>query len=48
MEFMSVFDTQERDGIISWSEFVAVLGDVSFSSHSDEAFGKMLEDAFKC
>jgi len=42
MEFMNTWDTQERDGVISFSEFVCVLGDISAACHDDAEFEKMI------
>jgi len=47
MEFMSLWDTQVRDGIISWDEFLAYYQDISCSIDSDEDFEKVMNEAWK-
>lgn len=47
MQFMSLWDTQEKDGIITFEEFCDYYRDVSASIDSDEYFGVMMQAAWK-
>ena len=47
MEFMNTWDTQEKDGIISFSEFCSVLGDISAAYPDDAEFSRVLHAEFK-
>jgi len=47
MQFMSLWDTQEKDGIITFEEFCDYYRDVSASIDSDEFFGVMMQAAWK-
>ena len=44
---MSLWDTQEKDGIITISEFCDYYKDVSAAIDSDEYFGVMMTNAWK-
>ena len=46
-EFMSQWDTINRDGIITLEEFVEYFKDVSASVDSDEYFATMMVKAWK-
>ncbi len=46
-EFMSLWDTQEKDGIVSFEEFCDYYGDVSASIDSDDYFAEMMISAWK-
>ena len=47
MEFMSLFDTQVQDGIVSWEEFLGYYRDISCSVASDKDFEAMMNEAWK-
>jgi hypothetical protein len=47
MTYMGSWDTQERDGVISWDEFLAVHSDVSLGVSTDEAFHGVLSSIFR-
>ena len=47
MQFMSLWDTQKADGIITFDEFCDYYKDVSASIDSDEYFGVMMKAAWK-
>lgn len=47
MEFMSMWDTQEKDGIVTFDEFCQYYGDVSASVDTDEYFAVMMQNAWK-
>lgn len=47
MEFMSQWDTQVADGIISFDEFMEYFKDVSASIDTDEYFEVMMKNAWK-
>jgi Ca2+-binding EF-hand superfamily protein len=47
MQFMSLWDTQVADGIITFDEFCDYYKDVSASIDSDEYFGVMMAAAWK-
>ncbi len=46
-EFMSMWDTQVADGIVTFDEFVDYFRDVSASIDTDEYFGVMMTSAWK-
>ena len=46
-EFMSQWDTQVVDGVVSFDEFCDYFKDVSASLDSDEAFAAMMKSAWK-
>jgi hypothetical protein len=46
MEFMSMWDTQEIDGIITSVEFIEYYRDISASIDSDEYFEAMMKRAW--
>jgi len=48
MEFMSLWDTQVKDGIITWDEFSGYYRDVSCATETDEEFEKVLSNIWKC
>jgi calcyphosin len=47
MSYMSLWDTQKPDGIITFAEFCDYYRDVSASIDSDEYFGAMMTSAWK-
>jgi hypothetical protein len=47
MTYMGVWDTQERDGVVSWDEFLAVHSDMSLAVATDDAFHSVLSNVFK-
>lgn len=47
MEFMSLWDTQERDGIVTLAEFQEYYKDVSCSCDTDEEFIAIMNSAWK-
>ena len=47
MEFMNLWDTQVKDGIVSFEEFCAYHEDVSALVPNDEAFEVYMKAAFK-
>ena len=47
LDFMSKWDTQVADGIITFEEFLDYFGDVSASIDSDEYFATMMKNAWK-
>ena len=47
MEFMSLWDTQEKDGIVTLAEFQEYYKDVSCSVDSDEEFVAIMNAAWK-
>ena len=46
-EFMSMWDTQVADGIVTFDEFVDYFRDVSASIDTDEYFATMMTNAWK-
>jgi len=46
-EFMSMWDTQVADGIVTFDEFCDYYKDVSASIDTDEYFGVMMTQAWK-
>lgn len=46
-EFMSLWDTQNADGIVTFDEFCQYYKDVSASIDTDEYFGVMMTQAWK-
>jgi len=46
-EFMSLWDTQNADGIVTFDEFCEYYRDVSASIDTDEYFGVMMTQAWK-
>ena len=46
-EFMSMWDTQNPDGIVTPEEFLDYFKDVSCSIDSDEYFHVMMQNAWK-
>jgi Ca2+-binding EF-hand superfamily protein len=47
MEFMSLWDTQVKDGIITFEEFSGYYKDISCSVVSDSMFNQVMIDAWK-
>ena len=47
MEFMSLWDTQVKDGVITLDEFCAYYKDISASCDSDEEFCAIVTAAWK-
>ena len=47
MEFMSLWDTQVKDGIITFEEFSDYYRDVSSAIETDEEFEKVLQAIWK-
>jgi hypothetical protein len=47
MEFMSLWDTQVKDGIVTWDEFSGYYKDISCSVESDAEFYKIMNEAWK-
>lgn len=47
MEFMSLWDTQVKDGIVTFEEFSDYYRDVSGTIASDAEFEKCLQDIWK-
>lgn len=46
-EFMSLWDTQQRDAIVTFEEFCDYYADVSASIDSDAYFAEMMKSAWK-
>lgn len=46
-EFMSMWDTQKRDGIVTFDEFCDYYADISAGIDSDEYFSGMINSAWK-
>ena len=44
---MSLWDTQEKDGIVTFEEFCDYYGDVSASIDDDDYFAEMMISAWK-
>lgn len=47
VEFMKLWDTQDKDGIITFEEFCDYYTDVSASIDSDDYFAAMMTSAWK-
>ena len=47
MEFMSLWDTQEKDGIVTFDEFCQYYRDISCSVDSDQEFSAIMDAAWK-
>lgn len=47
MKFMSLWDTQVADGIVTFEEFCDYFRDVSASIDTDEYFTVMMQNAWK-
>ena len=47
MQYMSLWDTQVPDGIVTLAEFMEYFRDVSASIDSDEYFATMMKSAWK-
>ena len=47
MEFMSLWDTQVKDGIITFEEFSGYYKDISCSVESDAQFQDIMNEAWK-
>ena len=47
MEFMSLWDTQVKDGCVTFSEFCDYYRDVSASVDTDEEFCAIIDSAWK-
>ena len=47
MEYMSLWDTQVKDGIITFDEFLAYYEDYSASVENDDEFVAAMKDAWK-
>lgn len=47
IEFMKLWDTQEKDGIITFDEFCEYYSDVSASIDDDDYFVEMMISAWK-
>ena len=46
-EFMSQWDTQVADGIVTFEEFLDYFKDISASIDSDEYFAVMMQNSWK-
>jgi len=46
-QFMSLWDTQTADGIVTFDEFVDYYRDVSCSIDTDEYFAVMMKNAWQ-
>lgn len=46
VEFVSGFDTQKKDGIISWNEFLDYYTDVSAGIEKDENFEMYMKNVW--
>lgn len=47
IEFMKLWDTQDKDGIITFNEFCEYYSDVSASVDDDQYFAEMMRSAWK-
>ena len=47
MEYMSLWDTQVKDGIITFDEFLAYYEDYSASVEEDDVFVAAMKEAWK-
>ena len=47
MQFMSLWDTQEQDGIVTIDEFCQYYSDISCMVESDEEFVAIVSAAWK-
>ena len=47
MEFMSLWDTQEKDGIVTFDEFCQYYRDISCSVDTDAEFCAIMDAAWK-
>jgi hypothetical protein len=47
MEFMSLWDTQVKDGIVTWDEFSGYYKDINCSVESDAEFYNIMNQAWK-
>lgn len=47
MQYMSCWETQEVDGVVTYDEFVDYYKDVSASVDSDEMFAAIMKSAWK-
>ncbi len=47
LEFMEMWDTQDKDGIITFEEFCDYYCDISASIDSDDYFATMMMNAWK-
>lgn len=47
MEFMSMWDTQEADGVVTFAEFCDYYEGVSCSIDRDDYFAQMMQRAWK-
>lgn len=47
MEYMSLWDTQVKDGIITFDEFLAYYEDFSSAFDDDEEFVQKMKEAWK-
>ena len=47
MQYMSMWDTQEADGIVTFDEFCDYYRDISAGIESDEMFAAMMKSAWK-
>ena len=47
MEFMSLWDTQEKDGIVTFDEFCQYYSDISASVETDDEFDAIMQNAWK-
>jgi len=45
--FMELWDTKDKDGIVTFEEFALYYEDVSASIDSDEYFAQMMQAAWK-
>jgi len=46
-DFMTLWDTQDKDGIVTFAEFCDYYGDVSASIDDDNYFAEMMKAAWK-
>lgn len=47
MKYMSLWDTQKADGIVTFDEFLDYYRDISASIDEDEYFAAMITSAWK-
>jgi Ca2+-binding EF-hand superfamily protein len=47
MEFMSLWDTQEKDGIVTFDEFCQYYSDISAGVETDDEFDAIMQNAWK-
>ena len=47
MQYMSLWETKDADGIVTFEEFVEYYRDISASVESDEMFAAIMKSAWK-